>query len=471
MKILIVGAGRIGASVSESLVSEANDITIVDLDAGRIRYLQSRFDLRGVVGNATRPETLRQAGADEADMLIAVTSSDETNLVVSLLAAKLFNIPTRIARVRNEELRSFPRILGEEGFKATAVIWPERALTRYLLELIDFPETNQVIAFGDGLANLIAVRAKAGSPLVGRPVGMLRTHLPHVEARITALFRRSHRIDVNASTVIEAGDEVICLCDARHSRSVVEEIRSREEPVRSILLAGSATMSLSLTRLLNEHQGKGRLGSARSIRILENIPERVRMLTESLRSDAIVIEGDFSDEDVLSDAGVETCDLFVALSSDDGKNVLSAMLAKKMGARRTIALVKHRSHGDLVQGTLVDVTVSITQVALGEVIKYVRQGDVTAAHSLRHGMSEAMEIVAHGNRQSSKVVGRNVGSITLPEGVSIGALIRGEGEEAVVLMGHDDVVIEAEDHVIVFVASKRLIPKVERLFAVNLGFF
>ena len=230
MKILIVGAGRIGSSVAESLVSEANDITVVDQDAERIGSLQSRFDLRGVVGNAHQPQVLTDAGAADTDMLIAVTSSDETNLVVTMLCARIFNIPTRIARVRNNELRDYPRILGEEGFEATSIIWPEQALVSYLIKLIDFPEAIQVQEFGEGLASLIAVRAKSGSPLVGRPIRELFTHLPQVPARIVAIFRRNRRLEVNASTIVEAGDEVICLCDTRHARRVMAELRHRERP-------------------------------------------------------------------------------------------------------------------------------------------------------------------------------------------------------------------------------------------------
>lgn len=277
MKILIVGAGRIGISVAESLVSEANDITIVDRNPEHIAYLQSRFDLRGIVGEASSPQVLRDAGADDTDMLIAVTSNDETNLVVSLLAARLFNIPTRIARVRNSELRNFPRILGEEGFEATAVIWPEQAVTSYLVKLIDFPEANQVLEFGEGLAALIAVRAKAGSPLVGRRVADLETHLPHVEARIISIFRRNRRLDVDKNTVIEAGDEVICLCDARNARLVLSEIRHHEPPVRNILLAGNASMCLALARRLTSSEDADRRTEL-SIRILEKDRSKVEQI-------------------------------------------------------------------------------------------------------------------------------------------------------------------------------------------------
>jgi trk system potassium uptake protein TrkA len=189
MKIIIIGAGRVGSSVAESLVSEANDITVIDSDPARVADLQDRFDLRGMVGNAALPSTLHQAGAEDSDMLIAVTAGDETNLVACKVAADLYNIPTRIARVRNVELREHPKLIGEEGFRATHVIFPEQTVTDYLLKLIEFPEALQVLEFADGRASLIAVAAFAGGPLVSHPVKELRRHLPNVDARIVAIFR------------------------------------------------------------------------------------------------------------------------------------------------------------------------------------------------------------------------------------------------------------------------------------------
>lgn len=465
MKILIVGAGRIGSSIAESLVSESNDITIVDTNPEHIAFLQSRFDLRGIVGNATSPQVLTDAGAADTDMLIAVTSSDETNLVVTLLCAQMFNIPTRIARVRNNELRNYPRILGEEGFEATSIIWPELTVVNYLAKLIDFPEALQVQEFGEGVASLIAVRAKAGSPLVGRPVRELYTHLPKVPARIIAIFRRNRRLDLSASTVIEANDEVICLCDSQYARRLMAEFRHREPPVKNIIMAGKHNMTHHLAQLLVASDNRY------NIRILEENKSSAKRLSRFLGDQAVIIEGDFTSEDVLESTGIETCDLFLSLSDDDENNILSALLAKKLGAKRTIALVNRKAYSDLMQGEQIDITVSTTTAALGELIRHVRRGDVVSAFSLRRGAAEALEIIAHGDKHSSKVVGRRIGEIALPEGCNIGAVIREGDDGPIVLMGEKDTIIEAEDHVIIFVSSKRLLPKIERLFTVDVGFF
>lgn len=471
MKILIIGAGRIGTSVAESLVSEDNDITVIDKNPESISLLQARFDLRGIVGNALSPALLTEASANDTDLLIAVTSSDETNLATTLLADKLFNIPTRIARVRNEELRSYPRILKEEGFSATTIIWPEQALTRYLVKLINIPEALQVQEFAEGRVSLVVVRVEAGGPMVGGPVGELNAHIPNACARIAALFRRNQCLSITGNTLIEAGDEVTFVADARHARLVTTQLKRRAKAARNVIIAGNAELSLGIVNALYEADEDESVAIPSAIRVIEADRREARKLALALESRAIVLSGDFDDEDTLLSAGMENCDLFIALSDDDENNILSTLLAKKLGAKRTIALVNRRIYGELIEGSRIDVTVSQTQAALDEIIRYVRHGDVTAACTLRHGAAEALEIAAHGTTKSSKVVGRRIHDVPLPAGCSVAALIRGEGEHAEVLMAQFDLVVEAEDRLIIFVPNRRLIPKIEALFAVDVGFF
>lgn len=473
MKILIIGAGRIGMAVAESLVSEDNDITVVDLDGGNIEWLMSRYDLRGLVGNAVSPSLLKEAGAADTDMLLAVTSSDETNLAVCLLADRIFNIPTRLARVRNFELRSYPRLLKEEGFGATSLIWPEQALTNYVVRLIDIPEALQVRDFGDGAATLVAVRAEAGSPMAGGRVDELVAHVPHACARIVALFRDGRNLPITKRTVIEPGDEALILSEADHSRLATTQLRRRSSRVKSLIIAGSAKMAEGIVDALREASPYADRRPPESIRVIESDAAVADQLAVKLGGKAAVLEGDFDDEDVLVTAGVQDCDLFAALSPDDENNILSAMLAKRLGAKRTIALINRRIYGDLIEGSKIDVTVSQTQAALDELVRYVRRGDVTAAYTLRHGIAEALEIVAHGTKSNSKVVGRRLDAVRLPEDCRFAAIMRSreESETPQVIMPDADVVIEPEDRVLIFVPNRKLIPKLERLFAVDVGFF
>jgi trk/ktr system potassium uptake protein len=470
MKIIIVGAGRVGSSVAEALVSEANDITVIDSDVNRVAELQERFDLRGLVGNAALPSTLRQAGADDADMLIAVTAGDEINLVACKIAADLFNIPTRIARVRNVELQQHPALIGEGGFRASHVIFPEQTVTDYLLKLIEFPEALQVLEFADGGASLIAVKAFAGGPLVSHPVKDLRRHIPKVDARIVAIFRNETSVRVDGDTFIQPDDEVFFLAPTKNIRTVMGELRRMDKPVRRVILAGGGNIGLRVARALDTGEG---LDTAErfNVKIIESNKRRAESLAQQLSSDVLVLHGDATDEDLLTQEGVQDADVFIALTNDDENNIMSSLLAKRLGARRTIALINRKSYGDLMQGGQIDIAVSPSYATLSALLRFVRRGDVVAAHSLRRGAAEALELIVHGDEKTSRIIGKPVEQIEMPRGATIGAIVRGAGDKPQVLMAHHDVVIQPEDHVIVFVENKRIIPRVEKMFSVGLGFF
>lgn len=474
MRIIILGAGRVGSSVAEALVSEANDITVIDQDSARVADLQGRFDLRGMVGNASAPSVLREAGMEDADLLIAVTATDETNLVACKIAADLFNTPNRIARVRNVELREHPQLTGEAGFRVNHIIWPEQSVTDALLRLVEFPEALQVMEFAGGRVQLVAVRAYAGGPLVSHPIQDLRKHIPNVDARIVAVYRNDHSLKCEGRTMIEAGDEVFVLAASENIRAVMAELRRMDKPVRRVMIAGGGNIGVRLARALDVRESFD-LSAHMNVKLIEFNKRRCEALASQLSSRVLVLHGDVTDEELLVEEGVGECDLFVSVTSDDENNIMSALLAKRLGARRTIALVNRKSYGDLMQGGQIDIAISPSHATLSELLKHIRRGDVVAGHSLRRGAAEALEIIAHGDAHSSRVIGRRIEDIELLNGrsgtASIGAIVRGQGAQAKVLIAHHDTVIEPDDHLIVFVSNKRLIPRVEKLFQVGAGFF
>jgi trk system potassium uptake protein len=389
--------------------------------------------------------------------------------VACKLAAEVYNVPTRIARVRNTELQQHPALLGEEGFRVSHIIWPEQSVTDLLLRLIEFPEALQVLDFADGRASLIAVRIFAGGPLVSHPIQDLRKHVPGVDTRIVAIFRNDRSIQCEGMTMIQPGDEVFFLAASQNIRAVMRELRRMDKPVKRVIIAGGGNIGLRLARALDTGEGID-WGTGFNVKIIEFDKRRCESLAAQLSNRTLVLHGDATDEDLLAEEGVAECDLFASLTNDDENNIMSALLAKRMGARRTIALINRKSYGELMQGGQIDIAISPSHATLSNLLKYVRRGDVVAAHSLRRGAAEALEIIAHGDAKSSKVVGRRVEQIELPKGATIGAVIRGEGADARVLMAHHDTVIEPEDHLIVFVANKRQIARVEKVFQVGVGF-
>ena len=457
MKILILGAGQVGASVAANLASEANDITVVDEDSATLQELQDRLDIRTVIGHASYPEILAQAGADDADMVIAVTRNDETNMIACQVAYTLFHTPTKIARVRSVEYLKHARLFAQEALPIDVLISPEQLVTDYIQRLIENPGALQVLDFAEGRVQLVAVHAYYGGPLVGHELRDLKEHMPGIDARVASIYRQGMPIRPEGDTIIEADDEVFFVAAARHIHAVMGELRKKDKPVKRVILAGGGNIGMRLASAIE---------SRYQIKIIERNPDRARMLSETLGR-AIVLLGDAADEELLLEENIENTDVFCALTNDEEANILSAMLAKRLGARKVMSLINRASYVNLVQSGTIDVAISPQQATIGSLLTHVRRGDVVMVHSLRRGAAEAIEAVAHGDRSSSKVVGRSIEEIKLPKGTTIGAIVRGDE----VIIAHHDIVINTDDHVVLFLADKKCIQEVESLFQVGVTFF
>ncbi len=459
MKILIVGAGRVGTSVAENLVSEHNDITVIDDDPSRLADLQERFDLRGVVGDGTQVSTLRRAGAEDADLLIACAASDAVNLVACKIARKLFNVPRRIARIRSSELPSIPELLEEEGFAVDALISPEASVTSYLQKLIEFPEALQVVEMAGGKVSVITMRVDIGGSMANHALKDLRAMSPDVNARVVDIMRLGQTIAVSPETILRPGDDLLLIADTRSAHQAVHQMHKSAPTVRRLMIAGGGNIGSRLAKMLGE--------SGYNVRIIEQNLDRCEQLASTLPDNVLVLHGNGTDESLLQREGIEDMDTWLALTSEDEDNIMSSLLAKRMGARRVIALINRQAYGELMQGSHIDIAVSPAQATMSELLRYVRRGDIVAAHRLRGGLAEVLELVAHGDRKSSKTVGRRINELDLPKGATVGALVR--GEEIIITDQH--AVIEPDDHVIVFVSSRNQIAKVEKLFQVSASFF
>jgi trk system potassium uptake protein TrkA len=437
MKILILGAGTVGTSVAAALASENNDITVVDTDTLRLRELSEKLDLRTVHGHASHPSVLAQAGIEDTDLIIAVTNSDEVNIIACQVADVLYRTPTKIARVREAEYLAHPELISRGRSSIDVVISPEHLVCKHVQRLIEYPGALQVLEFADGRAQLVAVRALSGGALVGLPIRELRGHLPPtVDARVAAIFRRGRPIAPEGGTVIEADDEVFFLADRRDIRTVMSELRRLDKPVRRVFLAGGGNIGRNLAKSLEQ---------SHSVKVLERSRERSKTL---------------ADEDLLREENIDQTDVYCALTNDDEANILSAMLAKRLGCPRVVSLINRPAYAELVEGGSIDIAVSPQQVTLSALLTHIRQGTMVRVHSLRRGAAEAIEAVAIGDRRTSRVVGRAVEELELPPGTTIGGIVRGEK----LLIAHHDLVIESGDHVILFVMDKRQLPQVNLLF-------
>lgn len=457
MKIVVLGAGQVGSTVAQSLSHEENDITIVDTDVRRLKDLQNRLDIRCVHGFASHPKVLMRAGIEDADLIIAVTNSDEVNMTACQVAYTLFNTPTRIARVRSAEYMEQPTLFSREAFPVDVLISPESLIVQYISRLIEYPGALQVLDFADGRAQLVAIRAYAGGPLVGQQLHTLRQHMPAgAEARVAAIYRQDKTIIPDGNTVVEDKDTVFFLAARKHIRTMMKELRPLDSPARRIILAGGGNIGSSLARSL-EHK--------HYVKIIERNPETAEQVAQELEK-AIVVVGDCADEELLREEGIDNTDVYCVLTNDDEANILSSMLAKKLGAEKVIALINRPSYVDLVESGSIDIAVSPQQVTIGALLTHIRRGNMARVHSLRRGAAEAIEAIALGDKRSSRVVGRAIEEINLPEGTTIPAIVRGED----VIIAHHDTVVLQGDHVLLFVPDKRQIAAVERLFQVGATF-
>lgn len=457
MNIIILGAGQVGASLAEALVSEANDITLIDQSEDKLRLLADRLDVRTVVGNGALPSVLKTAGIKTADLLIAVTHSDQNNLVACKIACQQFAVPTRIARLRSADFLD-AELLSERNFAVDFALCPEQEISDYIAKLIEYPEALQVVEFAEGRLTLVGVRAHAGGLLVGQPIRAMRDHLPAgVDARIAAIFRETRAIEPDGDTPVQEGDEVFLLAASEHIRCVLQELRSVQGPVRSVLIAGGGNIG---TRVAQHLEGKCQ------VKLVERDAGRAAAVAAQVER-TLVLTGEATDETLLSENGIRQTDMFLALTNDDEDNIMAASLAKRLGCQRVLALINRRAYAEMVEGGPIDIGLSPAQISIGSLLTHIRQAEVARIHRLRRGAAEAVELVVKGERRNSRVVGRRIEELPRIPGAHICAILRAEA----VIIPHHDTVIESGDHVVVFCTRKRQVAAVEKLFEERSGFF
>jgi trk system potassium uptake protein TrkA len=456
MKIIILGAGQVGRTAAHHLAREAaNEVTVVDINDELLRDLQDRLDIRTLVGSGTQPSVLEAAGARDADIFIALTNSDEVNMVACQISWSLFNKDaTRIARIRSADFTKHTKLFSSEdrAFAVDVPISPEQLVTDHVVHLIHYPGALQVLDFADGRVRLVGVKALRGGALVGQQLKHLPTHIQGRDARVAAIYRGGQSIKPEGETIIEHGDEVFFIAAREDIRVVMNEMQKLEDPVRRVVIAGGGNIGFRLAQTLEvQHQ----------VKLIERDPRRAKRVSEQL-SNTIVLSGDAADEELLLEENIDSADVFVAVTNAEEANILSAMLAKRLGCHKVMALINRPAYAELMQSGSIDIALSPQQVTIGSLLAHVRRGDVVRVHSLRRGAAEALEVIVHGIQGEGRVIGRKIENIPLPEGTTIAAIARGDQ----VVIAHHDTVIQRDDHVIIFLTDRRHVEAVERLFDV-----
>ena len=449
-KVLILGAGQVGGTLAEYFAKEDIDVTIVDTDRCRLSELKERIDIQTVQGLASHPDVLEKAGAAETDIVIAVTQSDEVNIIASQICHTVFSVQTKIARIRTKSYLTTPDFVRSNLIPIDDIINPAEAVKDQIKELMMYPGSRQILNFAYDKVRLVAVKAYYGGPLIAKELRYLQEHIPNIDARIAAIFRQGVAIKPRGDTIIETDDEIFFVASQEDITSIMGELRKLENPYKRIIIAGGGNIGLSLAESVEADY---------SVKIIECSHERCLAITEVLNN-TVVLEGDITDKDLLQDENIEETDLFCALSNDDEANIMSSLLAKKLGAAHVFTLINKPDYLDLVEGERIDIAFSTQQVTISALLKYVRRLDVARAHSLRFGSAEAMEVIVHGDETTSKVIGKRIDDVDIVENVTIAAVVRGDS----VLIAHGNVIIQDNDHLILFLTDKRYISVVEEMF-------
>lgn len=458
MKIIVLGAGQVGSAVARNLVAEGNVVTVVDQSKRALDSFGS-IDLGLVHGHAAHPNVLTEAGAEDADMIIAATSSDETNMIACQIAYSLFRTTSRIARVRSQQYLAKKDVLFQKKYiPIDVLISPEQLVTDHILRIIEHPGALQVVDFAHGRVRLVGVVTEKDAPMCGCVPSRLKELLPGVDICLATVYRNNAPIlPDERSLVIEEGDIVFFIAASEKTVEAMSKFHRVEKQFKHVMIAGGGNIGLALADKLEKSKYR--------VKLIEKNRDRAQYLAEVLQNTS-VLAGDVADQELLQTENMSSMGLFCALTNDDEANILSAMVARNMGARKVMSLINRPAYVDLVEQGFVDIAISPHNVTIGALLRHVRRGDVVAVHSLRKGSAEALEAIAHGDMETSEVVGRKISDLPLHSTSVIGAIVRGKD----VIIAHDELVIEAEDHVIILVVDKNHIPEVEKLFQVGVTY-
>lgn len=457
MRVIICGAGRVGFGIARRLSRENNDVTVIDQSKDLIRMIAERLDVRGVTGNGAYPDTLEAAGAKEADMVIAVTYSDEVNMVACQIAHSLFSVPTKIARVRAQNYLDprYSDLFSRNNLPIDVVISPEREVSEAIMQRMSTPGAFEIKAFADGRIWAVGVKLSEACPILDTPLRQVAELFPDLKITITAIKRNDKMWRVHADDQLQAGDQVYFVSDRQDVTRALEIMGEAGRQARRVIIVGGGNIGLYVAK------GLEKLGSMK-IRLIERDRKRAELIAEELER-TIVLQGDGLDRAILREAGVTEAESVVAVTDNDQVNILTSVVAKREGARRSMALINDQDYGPVSEAVGVDRFVDPRATTISTILQHIRRGRIKGVYSISDGAAELVDAIA---LETSPLVNKPLRDAELPEGVIIGAVYR-DGE---VLMPTGDTVINPDDRV-VLMSMRENVKDVEQMFRVSIEYF
>jgi len=458
MKVIVCGAGQVGSNIARHLALENNDVTVVDQSPELIRKISDTLDVNGVVGQASRPDVLEKAGLEDADLLIAVTYSDEVNMMACQVAHSLFDVPTKIARVREQAYLQpmWANLFSRDHLPIDVIISPEMEVARAISRRLRVPGAFEMIPLVDDKVKLLGVRCEDDCPLVNTPLRQLTKLFPDLNIVIVGIIRDDTAIVPTSNDQMEPGDEVYFVVDSTQVTRAMAAFGHEEREARRLLIFGGGNIGLSLAQSIErEHDWV-------KTKIIEMSKDRAEHIASILEK-TMVLRGDVLDQEILEEANVAETETVVALTNDDETNILASLLAKRYGCQRAITLINKSTYEPLISSLGIDVVVSPRNITVSTILQHIRRGRIHAVHTLREGFGELIEAEA---LETSDLVGKPLREVKLPQGVLLGAIVR-DGQ---MICPGGGTIVQANDRVVLFAAAE-VIRKVENMFSVQLEYF
>ncbi len=458
MRVIICGAGQVGYSIAAYLAREENDVTVIDQNPQLIAQINDDMDVNAIVGHASNPDVLNSAGANDADMIVAVTQSDEVNMVACQIGHSLFSIPKKIARVREQAYLdpAWSNLFSRSHMPIDVIISPEVVIANDIYQRLSVPGTTFVIPLADGLAHMVGVICQEDCPILNTPLEQLGSLFPDLSFEIVAILRHNRSIIPDGKDQLEVGDEVYFVVDTKHLHRTMVAFGHEETRARRVVIAGGGNIGTVLIELLKEKT------RGVQIKIIENNEERARYLSERFE-DIIVLNGNCLDKDLLEEASISNVETFVAITNDDESNILGSLLAKQYGCKRVITLVNNNAYSPLVAPLGIDAIISPRATIVAQIMQHVRRGRIKGLHNLRDGFAEVIEAEIS---DTTTIVNTAIADLELPPEVIVGAVVRNEK----VIMPSPELVLLPDDHVIIL-ASQAQAQEVEKMFSVQVDLF
>ncbi len=458
MRVIVCGAGQVGYHIARTLAAEDNDVTVIDQNEALVEKISNSIDVKGIIGHASHPDVLERAGAASADLLIAVTYADEVNMVACQVAHSLFEVPTKIARVRAQSYLepSWANLFAREGLPIDIIISPEIEVARAIGRRLRVPGAFDMIPLADDLVRLIGVRCEPDCPITNTPLRQLTSLFPDLNIVVVGIVRGTRAFVPTGEDAMLVGDEVYFVAETSHVKRALSLFGHEEEAHRRVVILGGGNIGLFLAQQIEQNE------PAMTAKIIEVDKARAEMIAERLGR-TIVLNGDALDPDMLEEANIRAAESVIAVTNDDETNILASLLAKRAGCRRSVTLINKTTYSALVSSLGIDVVVSPRAITVSTILQQVRRGRIRSVHSLREGFGELIEAEA---LETSGIVNKPLREAQLPDGVILGALVRQDK----VIIPRADTVPKPGDRV-VLMATASAIKAVEKMFSVRLEYF